>query len=105
MAEGKRLEWGLQAPADAKAAWGARAIFKRGPAIDVVWDRQDAFGEEKTVQDLVEWVRTTGIPALEDATEDLSPASDQIVSIKKGKRTIKASPRRSHGYLYIVAWE
>ena len=105
MAEKRSLEWGLQPPAGAKAAWGARAIFKRGPAIDIVWDRQDAFGDEKAVQALVEWVRTVGIPALETATEDLSPKSDETVTIKKGGRTIKASPRRSHGYLYIVEWE
>jgi hypothetical protein len=105
MAEKRNLEWGLQAPAEAKAAWGARAIFKRGPAIDIVFDRQDAFGDEEKVKDLVEWMRTTGLPMLEEATADLSPTSDQTVSIRRGKRNIKASPRRSHGYLYIVAWE
>lgn len=105
MVEKKHLEFGLQPPASAKTAWGARAIFKRGPAIDIVFNRQDAFGEEKAVQDLVEWVRTVGLPEMEEATEDLSPTSEETVTIKKGRRTIKASPRRSHGYLYIVAWE
>lgn len=105
MAEKKSLEWGLQPPAGARAAWGARAIFKRGPAIDIVWDRQDAFGDETVVKDLVDWVRDTGIPLLTEATEDLSQRSDETVTIKRGRRTIKASPRRSHGYLYIVAWE
>ncbi len=111
MAARKKLEFGIQPPKKAKAAWGARAIFKpmsQDPMIDILFDRQDAFGDEKERQDLVEWVRTTGLPWLEaEIDKKVSyglSRSHEVFRHKDGKYTIEANPRGSGGYLYIGAW-
>lgn len=108
----KKLEFGLQPPKSAKVAWGARAIFKpisRNPMIDILWDRQSVFGEEKDRQDLVEWVRTTGLPKLEELIDKKSSysltTSHEVFKFKDGDYSIQASPKGSGGYLYIVAWK
>jgi hypothetical protein len=102
---GRTLEFGLPPPAEATVAWGARAIFKqRGKVIDIVWDRQDAFGSEEWKKDLFRWLDKVGMPALEAEVEDLETDSRRTVTITRGNYTIKASPKGSRGYLYIVAW-
>ncbi len=98
----------------AKAAWGARALFRQGtgpPAygpqiIDLLWDRQDMLGPEPERLELQEWIDSKGLPALRQAVEDmnLQTTSTETVTIKDGKFRMKASPKRSHGYLYIGAW-
>lgn len=108
----RKLEFGRQPPRGAKVAWGARAIFKpvsKNPMIDLLWDRQSAFGDEAERQDLVEWVRTTGLPGVEEQLEDQAAyaisTSDEVFRFEEGGYVIEASPQRSGGYLYIGAWK
>lgn len=107
----KKLEYGLQPPKGVDVAWGARAIFSMHieEMIDIVWDRQDAFGPQKEVEELVRWVRTKGLPALEEKIweegEGVVSRTNQKFTVKDGIYTIQANPKRSGGYLYIAAWK
>jgi hypothetical protein len=108
----RRLEFGHQPPKGAKVAWGARAIFKpisKNPMIDILWDRQSAFGEEAERQTLVEWVKTTGLPWLNAELEEkagyATSKSHEIYRYEDGDYVIEASPKGSGGYLYIGAWK
>lgn len=126
------LEWGLQPPPDTVLAWGARAIYKLGhqeekffgngkrrkhpkdvttASIDLLWDRQSAVRDETqtTTQDLnalSSWLNTIGLPALRKLCVEkyLTGDSDESVEYVGEGYAIKASPRGSCGYLYIVAW-
>ena len=102
----KKLEWGLQPPAWAGVAWGARALFKqRGrPGIELLWDRQDAFGPETAKKELFRWMDQVGMPLLLEAVEDVPTSSRETVVVGRDDYTIKASPSGSHGYLYIVVF-
>ena len=108
----KKLEFGRQPPKAAKVAWGARAIFKpisKNPMIDILFDRQDAFGDEKERQDLVEWVKATGLPSLEKIIDEKASYSTsksrEVFEFEDGGYSLEASPQGSGGYLYIVAWK
>ncbi len=108
----KTLEFGIQPPKGTKVAWGARAIFKpisRNPAIDILWDRQDAFGDKEEREELVEWVKNTGFPWLEKEVEDKASytlsRSYRTFHYEEGDYVIEADPKASGGYLYIGAWK
>lgn len=112
MAKKKKLEFGRQPPKSAEVAWGARAIFKpisKNPMIDILWDRQDAFGDEKELQSLVEWVKTTGLPNLEKIIDEKASfstsTSREVFKFNDGGYVLEASPQGSAGYLYIGVWK
>lgn len=101
-----KLTWGLEPPAAATSAWGARAIYTTGPmTIDLLPDRQAAFGPR--VRSLIDWMNESGLPALkrELLAHDVRPADQQRIEVLDGAFKLAASPRGSHGYLYIVAWD
>jgi len=116
--ETRALEWGLQPEKGYKAAWGARAIYKlvqdedgTTALLDVVQDRTSCAGNEKEVGILCRWLDATGFRLLTEELEDqkIDGASYEAVTIAgrsglKRRPTIKAGPRGSHGYLYIVAY-
>jgi len=108
----KTLEFGMQPPKGTKVAWGARAIFKpisKNPMIDILWDRQDAFGDKEEREDLVEWVRKSGLPWLNQEMEDKASysisRSHEVFRHEDGDYVLEASPKGSAGYLYIGAWK
>jgi hypothetical protein len=108
----KKLQFGRQPPKGKKIAWGARAIFKpvsRNPMIDLLWDRQDAFGDKAEREDLVEWVRARGLPWLEAELDNKAgfgtSMSHEVFRHEEGDYVIEASPQGSGGYLYIGAWK
>lgn len=108
----KKLEFGRQPPKKAKVAWGARAIFKpntRAPMIDILFDRQDAFGDVLERQALVDWVSTTGLSRIEAEIDEKAGSdvgrSNDVFRFEDARYVIEASPQRSHGYLYIGAWK
>lgn len=108
----KKLEFGRQPPKGTKVAWGARAIFKpisRNPMIDILWDRQSAFGEKEDREALVEWVRTVGLTWLEETIGEKASfaltRSHEVFHYEDGGYVIEASPQGSGGYLYIGAWK
>ena len=98
------LEWGIQPPILARAAWGARAIFKHGE-IDLLWDRQDfqAISEEDK-QDLLNWVNSTALPGLRKMCKDGYWSTSEFMVTGKGY-VLKADTKKSGGYLYIGAWK
>lgn len=123
------LAWGLAAPPEAIIAWGARAIYKlqdvavkvrtgchlshrivNKAEIDIPHDRQaGAFAPDTTEQSraaLYRWLNTKGLLRLrrECVKQYLTGDSTDEVIINDGLYHLKASPRASHGYLYIVAW-
>lgn len=127
------IKWGIQPPNGTRLAWGARAIYKlhttpgtyrRRPGkrplmitretttadIDLLWDRQGSVGaldvtdKERTAFD--RWLNTKGLPALrrECVKQYITGDTDAVVTLTIGDYMITASPRASHGYLYIGAW-
>lgn len=106
-----RLAWGLQPPAGTKAAWGARACytFSADPerlVIDLLWDRQDAFGSREEREELSHWLNTEGLAKLraELVRYRIGGDSDARATVRHGAFAIDACPRQSYGYLYIVAY-
>jgi hypothetical protein len=106
-----KLEFGLKPPAGAKVAWGARAVYRSRPRaeFDLLWDRQSVAGPERERMPLYEWLNKRALPELRKIVEDefLPGSSWEEVSFEDlvDGYAIKASPRGSCGYLYIVAWK
>lgn len=107
----RSLQFGMQPPQGTKVAWGARAIFKpisKNPMIDILWDRQDAFGGKEDREQLVEWVKSQGLPWIEATIDEKASysltRSHEVFRFKDGQYIIEASPKGSGGYLYIGAW-
>lgn len=110
---GQVLEWGLQPKGDFVAAWGTRALYhdqpsayaRRGYVFDILWDRQSSFGNEKDRKALESWLNKKGLPALRKALKSKSvrSSSNTEVEVSEGRFKLRASPRGSHGYLYMVA--
>jgi hypothetical protein len=105
-------------------AWGARAILdhdlvkgrrhKREPRsygrqsrIDILWDRQSTFGGDNDQRRaLSQWLNAVGLKRVLTLIDEASidGASSATVEFADGEYRLKAGPRASHGYLYIVAW-
>lgn len=126
-----KLGWGLQPPASATFAWGARAIYslrnhdekffangkrRKTPksvtvaSIDLPYDRHEMVGgTDAERKALAKWLDTVGLKALNKCCRDayLTGDSEDDVEFFDDKRgyAIKASPRASYGYLYIVAYK
>jgi hypothetical protein len=115
-------------------AWGARAILgnervvkrvkRKGRTvgrdydtkvtIDMVGDRSQYRGPDITAPEakaFFKWIDKTGLPELRKAADEagLTPDEDRPITVGKTgdgpKYTLVANPRKSYGYLYIVAWE
>lgn len=113
-----QLEWGLQPPKNAVAAWGARAILKDG-FVDLLWDRQDCKScDEATKAKLVEALNSGVLKRMHECVAErhkqgrIDPTSQckhllvQDGADDTGEHSIfvEADTRGSHGYLYIVAY-
>lgn len=129
------LEWGgWPVPATAPIAWGARAIYTynrhahgvnrtaRGTTrkrrvmdyftIDLLCDRQSTARDPAQTTDadavaLGTWINKTGLPELRKLCNDRFIAGDSAeeVTLERDGYALKAGPRASHGYLYIVVWK
>jgi hypothetical protein len=107
----QNVHWGLQpGPEDhvRPPIWGARAIYHEDSAsFDLLHDRQDCSdGTDEERAALVAWLDTHGLPALRAAVarERPSAAGREIIEIRQDGFVLRASPRRSYGYLYVGAW-
>jgi len=105
--------WGLPLPVSVPFGWGARLIHP----VDVVWDRQGLVGDWQLAgtkaacpeaDALVAWLNTTALPylrAVEAYGEGLPRRDeDREVTVSGDGFTLRANPRRSYGYLYVVAY-
>lgn len=106
-----KLEWGISPRSKrVTVAWGARAIYqyrRAGPVIDLLWDRQIAVGPKDERDKLCYWVNLTGLELLRRKLDEgvVLASSRETVKILECPYTITASPKGSHGYLYIGAWK
>lgn len=118
---GLRVPWGLQPPADAIVAWGARAIYERVPSVQAgrkyapgyytfstLPDRRGLVGGDETAQRaLCAWLSKKGLPALTKLVKAGGPSPDERceIRVEDGDYVIVANPNASYGYLYIGAWQ
>lgn len=111
-------------------AWGARAILiqrstrkpvmRRGrvkgymnemtTGIETLPDRSQYRGpgiESKESKAFFRWLDLQGMAELRKLADKmgLAPNDDIEVKVDHDNYHIRANPRRSYGYLYIVAWE
>lgn len=124
-------EWGLRAPEGYNGVrWGARAIFntrgefqtvKKGRKhiryervyvprcdIDIPWDRQSLTGgTDAERKALADWVNESGMAALkkELVKQSIDNTCDATVTVRGKGYVLSASPRGSHGYLYIGCYK
>jgi hypothetical protein len=108
------LAWGLAnaVPADAIAAWGARAIADKGDTMSIVWDRQGAVGNKADRRRLL--FELNGL-ALKEAHEQYTEQRrrGRLQNSKAGRVTLVtgshgfqlvADTHASYGYVYLAAW-
>ena len=101
------LEWGLRLDNtdNVLAAYGARTIFKFGQ-MDFPHDRQNFLGEETHRTLLREWINSKALPALRKHIQEKNwvPSTEETFTFEDWPYVLKASPRGSHGYIYIGAY-
>lgn len=108
-----RLEFGLQPPPTAIAAWGGRLIYT-GKAVDVVHNRQSTAGDAILRRLIVEFLcepRDKGKGVLESlaAKNRFGPTTGskqfrETYEFRGKKIVVEANPNCSGGYLYVVAY-
>ena len=88
------------------AFWGSRRIFAevRDGSNGLVSDRQSVIGDVDEVNKVVAPVVRQWIEEVrEQMRRDLSPSSQDVVTLVEGPVTVVGSPQGSHGYLYVSA--
>ena len=112
MPKGLFMWVGLQPPAEACIAQGARAIVdKRGgyTTLDLLLDHQRFRGDETRIPELSEWLNREALPELRRRVARFEPELTDgrprsiIVFDRDGWR-LMASPQGSYAYLYLVAF-
>jgi hypothetical protein len=101
------LRFGLQPPAEATVAWGARFIFKLTEPLDFLHDRQDVSGGEAQKDALCEDLNRIAFRKLfNDKVKavHLNPWDSRRVEWEQDGIHFAMDPKASHGYLYAVAW-
>jgi hypothetical protein len=108
--------FGLQAPGNAIASWGARAIvnahtnprtYATTYGLDVLRDRMQS---TEGAEELTDWVDRVVTPRLRSAVKAgywpvCNPRGEDVAGFDDGAFHFRCTPRRSYGYLYMVAWE
>ena len=98
----------MKAPEGVRASWEARANYKAG-YIDLVHDRQSWTGDKRTKarKALLAWLNGVGLSGIREVCREtyLLADSAETVAYREGGFVIKASPRQSYGYLYLVAYK
>ena len=97
--------WGIAPPEEvkARAAWGARAIYKNAGSVSLLWDRQGGKGHNASLMELLTWLDKVALPELRRDCR-LPTWSEDTFEINAGRFFLRATPKRSGGYLYIGAW-
>ena len=97
----------MKAPEGVRASWEARANYKAG-YIDLVHDRQSWTGKRtKARKALAAWINGVGLAGIREVCREtyLPGDSAKTVTFSEGGFVLKASPRQSYGYLYLVAYK
>lgn len=99
------ITWGLAPRDPALPYWGARAIWEGGDSIDLLPDRQTVHGSLDERRALSRWINERALPALGALLDemDLGPLDAGEVSVRGNGYRLRADPRESGGYLYLVA--
>lgn len=103
--------WGLEAPDNALVSWGARGIFTQAQ-IDLLGNRQGLRGgaDPEVARAFFVELNSRVMPVMRRnyklAVEvgALSPTSSDDVVLYDDGIVFLANPRRSYGYVYVVAW-
>jgi hypothetical protein len=106
-----KADWGLPTTdPQASYCWGARAIYRLNyeeVTIDIPWDRQAWDGEhsKETRLALSTWINSKAMNQLKKKLSKLGigGSSEELISIEGDGFRLSASPKASHGYLYLVA--
>jgi hypothetical protein len=97
--------WGLDCVEGTRYHWSARAIYP----VDLLWDRMAVEGDatEGERKALGAWLDNKALPYLRAwfAEGENVPyqSEDREVTVSGDGYTLRASPRASHGYLYLSA--
>lgn len=115
--------YGLPLPPGVKAArkWGARAIlevvrqvriYTYKTHVSLLQDRQTYVDPEpdpaaEVTVNFLRWVEKTAMPWLRKEVDRIGLGLDQDleVALDSERYHLRANPRKSYGYLYIVCWE
>ena len=102
--------WGLRAPIDARASWGARGIANWG-TLDIPWDRQQVSGEDKASIELVNKLNGgilekvhLSYQRLADMGEIQGHMANRVTLYEDDEIKVVGDTRASHGYFYLVGW-
>lgn len=100
-----RLAWGLHdiPQGDYLAAWGARAIFEDGE-IFFLPDRQDSLGDMGHREIICDWLNDKALKELHKKfkADHWNGSTEDVFEYKNNFCTMYASPRGSHGYMYLT---
>ena len=106
MNQNVQLEWGLTPipKGEYVAVWGARAILEDGE-ISLLHDRQQMLGGTDAKEMLCDWINTVGLPHLKRhiKANHWNGRTEDLFTFDRWPFQLRASPRRSYGYLYLTA--
>ena len=104
--------WGLPPYPGASTCWGARAIYKRCE-IDLLGDRTGTYDlspdqlSSERIGPLLLWLDTKALPALRalliHSPDAPGSSENREVDVRGDGYILRANPRGSYGYLYMVA--
>ena len=94
-------------PADATAAWGARAIVTQDGMVDFVPGRSDRIGDDTFLQRLgAEFGQIARVLEGKLRSGEIKTREDLVHTVFSDNGiTVVANAQESGGYLYISAWE
>ncbi len=90
--------------------WGIRSIYNRDFTFDILHDRQQFsdYSDDTRAerQAIVKWLDTRGRKLLVKRLrgDDVHPGDNRVVHLQDGRFNVVASPKASHGYLYLGLW-
>jgi len=98
--------YGFKLEKEHDSVWGARAIYDpKNFEIGFLPDRIEVINPEK-FEPLKEWLKRTGLAAIRARIHSakLKESSNEELGYSEDGFTIKATPRGSYGYMYLVAY-
>ena len=95
--------FGLQFKETTKQWWGCRAIYRpdANDPLEISHDRQTHDGSMST--EFCDWIDNAALPWVRYAllAKNIDPGSAEVLEMKNGHHTVRATPGGSHGYVSI----